>query len=403
LAAGLAAGLLLGAGCRATSPTDQATLILVSFDGFRWDYPDRVPTPNLDRLAQRGVRARQLVPVFPTETFPNHYTIVTGLYPEHHGIVSNTMYDSGFDATFALDRAESRRARWWSGEPIWLTARHHGLRTAAYFWPGTAVPIHGEYPDRWRRYDGSIPYEARIDTVLKWLDGPIHDRPRLVTLYFELLDDVGHAHDVTGPEVDSAIVQADHLVGRLVRGLEARGLIDRVDLLIVADHGMTNRSPERAIFLDDYIDLSWVDVIHWSPQLAMRPAPGRRDTALAQLRDAHPALHVYPRNATPARWHYRTHRRLPAIVGVADPGWTITTHDAVRRNPALLHGGAHGYDPAVEAMRAVFIGAGPGLRSGVRVDSVLNVDLYVLMCRLLDIPPAPNDGDARRIASLLSP
>ncbi|MGD0483536.1 MAG: ectonucleotide pyrophosphatase/phosphodiesterase, partial [Gemmatimonadales bacterium] len=218
------AGTAAGAPAPRRSPP-RPLLILMSFDGFRWDYLDRGLTPNLSRIAESGVRVRALVPSFPTKTFPNHYTLVTGLLPEHHGIVDNTVKDPGTGAVFhASDTLAVRDPRWWGGEPLWVTAERQGARSAAMFWPGTEAPIAGVLPTYWRRYDARVPDSARVDQVLAWLDLPDAQRPSVLLLYLSDTDDAGHRYGPDAPQMADAIRQVDAMVGRLVDGLRARGL-----------------------------------------------------------------------------------------------------------------------------------------------------------------------------------
>ncbi|MFQ5606005.1 MAG: ectonucleotide pyrophosphatase/phosphodiesterase [bacterium] len=384
------------------STDEQSIVILISFDGMRWDYPEITDTPNFDFVIKSGVRAQALIPCFPIKTFPNHYTIVTGLYPENHGIVANNMYDSEMDAKFKIsDRMAVQDPRWWGGEPIWVTAEKAGLTTAAFFWLGTEAKIQGRQPTYWYPYDGRIPNEARIDQLLNWLDLPKPHRPALLMAYFSVLDDVGHDYGPNSPEIAQAIAYVDSLLGRLLQGLEARALLNKVNLILVSDHGMAEVSPERAIFLEDYIDLATVQVIDWSPVLALNPKPGMLETVYNRLLHAHPHLQVYRKETIPARLHYRNHPRIPALIGVADEGWTITTHQALRNKPSKLKGGDHGYDKSLPSMGGIFIARGPAFRSNLKVDAIENIHIYNLLAHILDIEPAPNDGRLQAFQMIL--
>lgn len=406
---------LLAAGCAPPAPPpalpDTAaaaeaawapTVVLVSIDGFRWDYFDRFPVPTLRRLAAEGVRAEGLIPAFPTKTFPNHYTLVTGLYPANHGIVSNSMYDPVFDASFSLgDREAVQDARWWEGTPIWVTAERAGQRTAAFFWPGSEAPIQGVRPTYWTPYDGRIPGRARVAQVLEWLELPFAERPTFITLYFSIVDDAGHRHGPDAPEVAAAVDSVDAWLGELVAGLETRGLLERVDLILTSDHGMAATSPERVIALDDYLDLRDVRVVDWSPVAMLLPRAGREEAVYRALRGAHPRLHVYRRDEVPAELHFRGHRRIPPIVAIADEGWSISTRERREREPERFRGGAHGYDPRLPSMHGLFLARGPSFRSGEVVARFESVHVYPLMAAILGLEPAPHDGDLRQVAHLL--
>jgi predicted AlkP superfamily pyrophosphatase or phosphodiesterase/Ca2+/Na+ antiporter len=392
-----AAGGVSGIAPASAQALANATL-LVSLDGFRADYLDRPGAVRLRALAERGARAERLVPSFPSKTFPNHHTLVTGLYPEHHGIVANTMRDPNIAATFTIgDTLVARDPRWWGGEPIWVTAEKQGVRAASLFWPGGDYAIGGRRPTYYLPYDGRMPNAARVTQVLDWLAMPPAQAPRFVALYFSTTDDAGHAYGPPSAQVDTAITHVDSLVGALVDGLAARGLGDRVNLVIVSDHGMTDVSAERRIYLDDYIDLTDVEVVDWMPVSAVTPKPGKLAAVYDALRHAHPQLQVFHRDSVPARFHYRDHVRITPLVLLAGEGWTITSRERAKRLPAP-RGGTHGYDNALPSMGALFIAAGPDIDEGRVLRPVANVHVYPLLARLLGVVPAPNDGSADSLA-----
>ena len=404
------------AGCGAsqqtsTPPASQTagerapTVLLVSLDGFRWDYPDRYATPNLDRIARQGVRAKHLWPVFPTKTFPNHYTQVTGLYPAHHGIVSNTMYDPEMDASFSLgDTAAVRDARWWGGEPLWVTAEKQGQTAATYFWPGSEVAPGGVRPTYWKPYDGRVPGAERVDQVLRWLDQPPGTRPTFLTLYFSAVDGAGHRFGPDAPETATAVRKVDGHLGRLLDGLEARGLRDKVNLIVTSDHGMAATSPQRVIFLDDYLDLEGVQVVDLSPVAMLRPTPGTAaDSLYAALKGAHPHLSVYRKGALPERLHFDGHLRIPPLLGLADEGWSIATRDLFEEHSGRFQGGAHGYDPQLASMHGIFYAAGPAFAAQPAASAFASIDLYLLITGILHLKPAPNDGDPAAAQRIRTP
>ena len=387
--------LLLGVGCRGAQPTAPPILLLISFDGWRADYSQRVATPNLDALAARGVRADSLTPVFPAQTFPNHYTIVTGLYPEHHGIVANTMDDPAIGERFTLSSATARDPRWWSGEPLWTTVAKQGGRAASMFWPGSEVAIGGVQPTYWFPYDGTRPNDERVDQVLEWFAQPEAMRPSFMTLYFSDVDDAGHREGPESRAVADAVARLDALLGRLVSGIRQLDLLPRTTIVVVSDHGMSQLDENRVIFLDDYLDPAQVSIVEWSPLLGVNARSGEDRKVYAALKDKHPSMHVFLRDETPPAFHYRSHHRIPAILAQADDGWTITSHARFAQDRARGRrmGGAHGFDPSLPSMRALLVAAGPRLRSGVRVPALGSVHLYDLFCEILGVTPAPNDGD----------
>jgi predicted AlkP superfamily pyrophosphatase or phosphodiesterase len=388
----------------ATAPHLAPTVILISLDGFRWDYLHHYEAPTLKRLAAEGVWADSgMVAAFPTKTFPNHYTLVTGLYPAHHGIVGNTMYDPTRDAWFRLsDRAAVSDGRWWGGEPIWVTAERQGQRAATFFWPGSEAEIGGVRPSFWQVFDDDFPGPARIDSLLAWLELPPDRRPTLLTLYYSDVDHAGHRYGPLTPEVGAAVQTVDGYLARLVAGLERRGLLDQVHLVLVADHGMAEVSPDRVLFLEDYLDLDEVTIVDTYPVLLLMPKDGRVDAVFERLEHASPYLTLYRKGALPEAYHFDHHPRIPALVGVVDEGW-IVQPSRERFDPNWTRGGAHGYDQRLLSMRALFVARGPRFQQGIRVKPFENVHLYHLLCTLLGLTPAPNDGAPTALNALLKP
>jgi len=378
----------------------QQTVILISIDGFRWDYVDRAETPNLDALIRNGVKAKWLIPSFPTKTFPNHYTIVTGLYPGHHGIVANNMYHPQRKAYFSLGLRDAiRDPAWWGGEPIWVTAEKQGLTTASFFWPGSEAPIGGIQPTYWKAYDGSVSHEERIQQVLRWLDLPEEQRPVFITAYFSSIDDLGHRVNPDSELMVPGIQAIDSTLGLLLDGLKARQLLQKVNILIVSDHGMAATSPERIIFLDDYVDLDSVHVVDWNPVAGINAATSDLREIYARLANAHPHMSVYLREDIPARFHYRGHPCIPEIIAIADEGWSITSRKTF--DPVRFSGGNHGYDNSLQSMQSIFIASGPAFKKGIVVEPIENIHLYELMAHILAVEPSENDGSLDAVKAML--
>lgn len=398
-----AALIALGACSHAKhSPKDfKPTVILISFDGLRYDYIDKTETPNLRRLANNGVAAQGMIPAFPSKTFPNHYTIVTGLYPSHHGIVANTMYDPEFNATFKIsDRNAVSDGRWWGGEPLWVTAEKQGQISATFFWVGSEAEIMGVRPRYWKPYDGKVPNAERVQQALAWLDLPATERPTFITLYFSHTDDAGHDHGPDSPQVIESIKAADALVGQLIAGLEARGLFEKVHIIITSDHGMTATSDERVIRLSDYVDLKNVEVIDGTPAVTLRPKLGSVDSLYTKLASAHPHMKVFRKEDFPARFHYTGHRRIMPLMCLADDGWAINTRPP-ESSTRSFNGGNHGYDNLLPSMRATFIAHGPAFKRGLRVAPFQNIHVYNLTAKILKLVPAPNDGSLDSVKVML--
>lgn len=401
----LLAGLAASA-CRPGRPPARAEaaqrplVVVVSLDGFRWDYLQRPPAVRLRSLASRGARVQRLVPSFPTKTFPNHFTLATGLFPAHHGIVANTMTDAVLGRFTTADTAGNRQPGWWRGEPIWITARKQGLRSATMFWTGSEVAFNGLRPDLWRPFDANLPTNARIDQALAWLALPAERRPDLLMVYLNRVDVAGHKVGPDHPAVDSAIAEVDSAVGRLVDGLNHWGLWPRTDLVVVSDHGMTSIAPDRVIFLDDYVDFRPGELVDLAPVTAINPEPGRGADIIRGLAGAHPKLAVYRREDLPGRYRFNQGDRITPLVAIADDGWTISTRTQWRTRP-MTDLGNHGYDHELLSMGAVLMAVGPDFRSGIVVPPIQNVHLYSLLAHLLRIRPAPNDGVIDSVRALL--
>ena len=385
----------------AVSTDDRATVLLVSIDGLRWDYLDVYDAPTLSDLAEQGTHVERFVPVFPTKTFPTHYSLVTGLYPENHGIVSNNMYDPEMDEDFSLgDQEAITDSRWWNdGEPIWVTAEEQNVRAGTYFWPGSEAEIHDVRPSYWLEYDSSVPGEERVDQILEWVDKPDDERPNFMTLYFSKVDSEGHAYGPESDEVGQALSEVDSYIERLLDGFEARGIEDDVNIIITSDHGMSATSQDRVVLLDDYIDLDNAHVVDYSPVAMIRPEGEADAREMVEALDQDPNLTAYHRDEMPDTLHFQDHHRIPEVLALADDEWSISTRSFFEDNPSRVDGGAHGYDIRLDNMQTLLIGHGPAFRSETTVEEPIGfVHLYETMAHILDLEPAPNDGslDAMR-------
>lgn len=382
-------------GAHAQRAPGAPIVILVSIDGWRHDYLDRFKPPALSALAARGVRSEGLIPSFPTKTFPNHYTIVTGLYPQNHGIVANTMDDPSIGQRFTMSAETARDARWWQGEPLWVTAEAQGVVSASMFWPGSEVAVKAVRPSYWKPYQDDYPIRDRVLQVLAWLQLPEHQRPRFITLYFSNVDTAGHNFGPDAPETRAAALLVDAEIAALVDGVTGLGLNDRVHFVIVSDHGMSALSEQRIVVLDDYLDMTTVDMIDSSPVIGLTPRKGTTADIVAAVRGKHPSMRVYLREETPEHLHYRNNPRIPPVLIMAEDGWTIAVRNQVdrwaRENRRL--GGAHGFDTIAKSMQGLLIATGPQFRVGLVVPPIENVHLYDMMARVLGLTPAPTDGN----------
>lgn len=394
--------LLSLAACATTpAPTPDAapfhSLLLVSLDGVHPDYLGRGDTPHIDRLAREGVRAEWMNPSYPSLTFPNHYTLVTGLRPDHHGVVHNTMWDDALGRFWLSNRDAVGDGRWWGGEPVWVTAERAGLATATLSWPGSEAPVQDVRPARWHLFDAERPLDERVDTVAGWLTEPATTRPRFATLYFEHPDSAGHAHGPRSAELREAMRNVDAAIGRLLDKLDRAGVRDDTDIIVVSDHGMAEVPEGQVVATEDMVGTDVAMLVMAGQVIGFNPLAGREADAERALLGRHARHACWRKAELPARWHYGTHPRVPAIVCQMDKGWDALPREFIARRPAGTRG-SHGYDPAEPEMRAVFIANGPSFRQGATLAAFDNVDVYPLLMRLLGVEPAANDGS---IESLL--
>ncbi|CAN5336078.1 ectonucleotide pyrophosphatase/phosphodiesterase [soil metagenome] len=406
LLAALAAVLTLG-GCATGLPprpmttttatvTAQASarplLILISIDGFRYDYLSRGATPTLSALAADGATG-PMRPSFPSLTFPNHYTLVTGLHPDHHGIVGNSFIDPTL-GKFSMAMTQSG---WWDqAEPIWDTAEKAGLTTATMFWPGSDTAVHGVRPHYSRPFDQAVSGDARVDQLLAWMDET--PRPDFATLYFDTVDTAGHHAGPDAPETIAATTGVDSSIARLIEGLKARGLYDRTVLVIVSDHGMAATSPDRVMYLDDLIDIGAVQTIYVGPVAYLESTAGHEAEVQSALVHRLPHGVCWNKADIPARFVLGSNPRVPSIVCSADVGWVFGTRARMINSP----GGAHGYDNRAPEMQALFIAHGPGIAHGRRLRALDSVDVQPLLGRLLGIAVPAGDGRLRDTAAALT-
>ncbi|WP_240473070.1 ectonucleotide pyrophosphatase/phosphodiesterase [Arsukibacterium perlucidum] len=381
-------------------PATEPVIILISLDGFSQQYLGKYPAPHIEQLIAEGVIAESMQPAFPTKTFPNHYSIVTGLYPGNHGIVENNIYDADFDAIFRMSKpAEVTHSRWWLGEPVWVTAELQGIKTGTYFYPGSEADIKGVRPSYWQAYDGKISNSERVRSVLQWLALPKTERPGFVTLYFSTIDDAGHRYGPESAQVKAAVAEVDQAIGQLIAGLKAQNLYGQVNLLLVSDHGMAAVPPEQVIVVDSLFDSSKAALSLWTPEIvSIFPKAGELESIYQQLSAGLPAsARVYRKTDLPDRWHYQQSKRVAPLLIIPEPGWRLMQQSQYQRWQARPNlqavTGSHGYDNIAPEMQAIFIGHGPAFAEGVTIPSFANIQLYNLMCAILGITPAANDGD----------
>ncbi|MFY9557535.1 MAG: ectonucleotide pyrophosphatase/phosphodiesterase [Blastocatellia bacterium] len=378
----------------------RPTVILISIDGFRYDYLEKHEPPTLRSLARDGVQAKWMIPSFPSKTFPNHYTLVTGLYPQNHGIVENNVFDKSFNAMFTMSkREEVQNGRWWLGEPIWVAAERQGQKTAPYFFPGSEAEIAGTRPTYWEPYDENVSNDKRVDTILSWLDLPLSERPTFLALYFSDVDDAGHDFSPESAETHDAVLKVDKDLSGLIDGLKARSIFEQVNLVIVSDHGMATQDPNNVVILDELFDTGLAEKVIWTSEIvSIFPGAGNEDAIYKRLKaNLPPRVKVYRKAEMPARFHYSSSPRIAPLLVLPDEGWRLTTRlkfeEAKAKAGSRGLRGGHGYDNQLESMRAIFIAHGSAFKKGSVIEPFENVQVYNIMTRILGLTPAPNDGN----------
>ena len=361
-------------------------VILISFDGMKPEYLQRIDLPNFRRVMQRGVRSVGMIPTFPSKTFPNHYSIVTGMRAESHGLVGNRFWDPARNEGYSMsDTLDVWDDSWYRGEPIWVTAEKQGMRTASYFWVATEAAISGVRPSYWKRYEGRTPNRARVDSVLSWMALPGSVRPHVITLYFSETDGAGHEHGPLSLEVDTAARNVDEALGRLMDGIALLPLRDSVYYVLVSDHGMSEVHPRWYAALDTLIDMSGVRLAEGGPLANLHIAGGR--ARAATLRDSinRRMSHgrAYLRGELPPHLHYDKDPRIGDVVVLMDDHFLI---GMANRTPRP--GGAHGWDPTFPSMHAIFVASGPTIPAGKVIPSFENIEIYPWLTEILGLRPA---------------
>lgn len=389
--------LCLGFGMRAQR-VEKPYVLLISMDGFRWDYPDRYPTPELDKLAAEGVKAKALRPAFPTKTFPNHYTIATGLYPDHHGIIANHFYNPTLKAFFSIRSDSKYDPRFYGGQPIWNVLKRNHIRTASYFWPGSDVPINGMQPDIWKRYDAKATFSQRIDSVAAWFDLPEAQRPHFVTLYFEQPDLDGHHHGPMSAAVGRRVTRMDSLLGVLRAKLARTKAGGKIDIILLSDHGMAATSTARLVNLSGF-PRRWASLkVMGSPLLFVKAKPGAYEKLKAYLKRI-PHTQLFFKGHAPRRLHYGSNPNELDFTLVADLGWTLT----MAKNPRSPNAGNHGYDNRNKEMDAIFYAVGPDFKQHYRMARFENVNVFPLILKIFHLKGPKVDGSTKLVGRMLRP
>ena len=367
-------------------------VLMVSFDGFRYDYDTKTETPNLDYMRDHGTKAESIQPVFPSKTFPNHYALATGAYAATNMITANKFYDYKYDAVYKIaDKEKVRDAKWYGAEPIWATAERQNVKAASYFWVGSEAPTKGYPPSIVKAYEHNFPFKARVDSVMSWLQLPEEKRPHLVMLYFHEPDSAGHKFGPENPEMIPIIQNMDDLLGYILDGIKNLDIADEINLILLSDHGMTTISQDRIIYLDDHVsDMDALFTFTGDPvaQIHLKEqndvVADRMEKQLKQIEN----MTTYRRDEVPKRYHF-VNRNTGDFVLVADEGWVILSKGEKSKSK-----GTHGYDPAVKNMHGIFYAMGPQIKSDYKIGTFENIHVYPLICELLGIKPYADAVDA---------
>ena len=370
-------------------------LILISWDGCRWDYLNRGITPNVQKLIDGGVRAESLQPSFPSKTFPNHYTLVTGLYPQNHGIIFNRFTDVRTGDSYRVKKDGSiHEDKWYKGESLWFCAQKQGIKSGVVFWPGSET--HNKHPDYFLAYDHNMPHEKRIDQMMEWIDLPEGQRPHLLLIYFPDTDDAGHKFGPDSKEVNQALKKLDTTLGELICRLKKADIFERTNIVLVSDHGMTPIYKENGIDISNM--LSGFDFIAngYDPNLTFFPDEAQTDKMYEILKKNEKGYYVYRKEEIPHELKISKSPYIGEITVMANPGYYFKINST---EPAK---GAHGFDNKTKDMHGVFVAYGPAFKSGFQSGTIQNIDVYPLLCKALDLTPSPAiDGQISRVEHLL--
>ncbi len=384
-----------------TAAPQKPYVILVSLDGFRADYAERYHAANILALGKAGTAAKAMIPSFPSVTFPNHISIVTGMYPGHHGIVGNSFFDPGRNARYGM-RDAATEGEFMRAKPLWVVAEEQHMKSACMFWPMSDSEIMGVRPTYWKKFDGSLPNLRRVTQVLDWLTLPEAERPHFITLYFSDVDSAGHSHGPDSPEVEQAVGRVDKLIGALWAGLQTLPL--PVNLIVVSDHGM--QTVGQTFSIGDLADFSNVQVVNNEMLLSVYGnQPGAAEALYQALKGKSDKFEIYRRQETPARWHYSDDPRIGDLVIMAKGPNMINVHPpparAGRAAPAGPRG-AHGFDPVeFPTMNAIFFAAGPNIRQGAVLEPFENVNVFPFITKILGLTNPPDlDGSEAVLAAI---
>ncbi len=382
---------------------DKQYVLLVSFDGFRWDYLNRGITPNLEKIRNEGVYALSLRPAFPTKTFPNHYTLVTGMFPENHGIISNSILNPFSNERYRIgDTVAVRNHIWYKGEAIWETANRNGIKSASFFWVGSEQNLPIKQPTYFYHYDHNLPYIKRIEGVIEWLKLPDDKRPQLITLYFDEPDSKAHRFGTNSKETNEAIAMVDSMVGILIYKLNEIGWDNKINLILVSDHGMTDIDEERRINIEEILKDYKCKFDGTGPVMMIDVERNKVEEVYQVLKKNEKNYRVYKKENIPSYYNFSKYPFIFPIIVIADVGWSLVDNNFLSRSTSYSLKANHGYEKDHLDMHGIFIAKGPAFRKGYKTGTLWNIDVYPLICKILSIEPNHLiDGDLNRIEFIL--
>ena len=409
----LAVFLLLNLICiNAFSQEREQYVILISLDGFRHDYVQRFKPENLSKFIEKGTAAEALIPSFPSKTFPNHYTIATGMKPENHGLVDNSFYEPEKDLVYSMgNRDIVEDSYWYGGTPIWVLAEQNGMKAASYFFVGSEAPVQGIRPSYYFSYDGGVSNLTRISKVFEWLQLPEDERPRMITLYFSDMDDIGHRY---GPDNNDQIrlrlEKLDHELGALFEGLKSFDL--DINIFIVSDHGMTNIPKENLLNLDQITEGIGSRVVN-NGALAHLHLENKEELEKV-YKDLNAKSNHYKVVRVSDREYYKNiekyKNRFGDLIIIPDLGHYLTTTKGMvsYQNRAGMFKtdvfGEHGFGPEYKDMHGIFYANGPMVKEGLSISPFENIHIYPILATLLGLPiPDGIDGKLEVLEEILKP
>ncbi len=388
---------------------DVPYVVMVSFDGFRHDYVEKYNPKNIKKFIKKGAAATKMFPSYPSKTFPNHYTLVTGLYPAHHGLVDNTFYDVNRDTFYSIGQREKvEDPYYYGGLPIWQLVQQNGMKAASYFWVGSEAPIGGSFPAYYHRYDAKVPNKQRVQGVFDWLNLPEAERPHLITIYFSMVDTQGHEYGPNAPETIAAVMEADSLVGMLMSGLKKIDL--PVNVILTSDHGMYEMKNEadKFIYTEDVLQgldkNDFVFVNSGTHANIFLKDKAKEESILKSIAGKQNHFKVYKKAELPQNLHYNGHPRIGDLTLMAEAGYSFYSRESLAKRPITKNvWGVHGFDPYVTPeMGAIFYAKGPNIKKRKKIPEFQNIHVYPFVATLLGIPvPANIDGDAKVLEGII--